>query len=798
MLPSNFFFQFLLLLLLLASPLFAQSGAPMVVGGTVFDVTWIHGPGISNTGSYTLTWSSALGATDYQLEEDTNASFTNATQIYQGPNTSFNVTGRQNGTYYYRVRGIDTVNATSGNYRTGYNPHVVDSTVSSVPAIPASPTGVTAPPFPTILTFPVSWTAVTGANGYDLDVQWQLQPSQPLGWMPYAMAATGIPQSPYSYTSINNNIDFYFRARAYVNVGSYRLYSLFSAPSNLCILMAPSPPPPAFITVPQNSATGSYTVSWGTSTGATSYDLQEDTNPAFTNPQLVVSGAGTSFGVTGRASGTYYYRVRAVAQSIPSSWTVGSNGCTVTIQIPGPPSFLTVPANSSTGSYTLNWGNASNAASYDLEEDVNPSFTSALTVYSGPALNFSVSGKPNGTYYYRVRGTNPLFQGPYTAGSNACLVDIRGTLTLAGGPANIPSSEFQGFTGIVVLQVALAADAVENIDVTSLWFTHTGTLDLAADVTAIGLHRDTNGNGVLDGGDLTLATGPALSAGGFQFGSLSETVTASSAQNWLVTYDLDPAVPLGRTFQASIAQNGDVTVSGSLTTNPLVTGAPVSGGLKTVADVGSLTLSQGSGGTPSDLTAYPGTTGVPLLHLALTAGSVEPIALTGLTVTGLGTGNEATEIAGVSLYLDSDGDGIFNPTLDSLLAGPEVFLADDGAIPFTFFRVIPASGRETVFVIADLATGATAGSTFRVGVLADLDVTASGSRSGGTSTILGAPVLGGTLAVVAVPARSDRGGCHASGGGSGGDSPLSWALLALAFLACLGSARMHLGRERRN
>ncbi|MHC5081267.1 MAG: S8 family serine peptidase, partial [Planctomycetota bacterium] len=129
---------------------------------------------------------------------------------------------------------------------------------------------------------------------------------------------------------------------------------------------------PATITVPATSSTGNYTVSWSSVTGATSYTLEEDTNASFTAPTAVYTGPNTSFNVTGKTNGTYYYRVCSTNTSGNSAWTVGANGCVVSLA-PATPASITVPATSSTGNYTVSWAASATATSYTLEEDTNAS-----------------------------------------------------------------------------------------------------------------------------------------------------------------------------------------------------------------------------------------------------------------------------------------------------------------------------------------------------------------------------------------------------------------------------------------
>jgi PKD repeat protein len=66
---------------------------------------------------------------------------------------------------------------------------------------------------------------------------------------------------------------------------------------------------------------GSYTVSWSSVSGATSYTLEEDTSGSFGSPTVVYSGSGTSKYLTGRSDGTYYYRVKACNACGCSGWS---------------------------------------------------------------------------------------------------------------------------------------------------------------------------------------------------------------------------------------------------------------------------------------------------------------------------------------------------------------------------------------------------------------------------------------------------------------------------------------------
>jgi hypothetical protein len=84
--------------------------------------------------------------------------------------------------------------------------------------------------------------------------------------------------------------------------------------------------------------------------------------------------------------------------------------------IPSVPVLDPIDNADGNGLYTVSWSKAEAADTYDLEEDVNPDFTSPVLVHSGAELSWSVlaPGKPAGTYYYRVRGKNMWGYGPYS------------------------------------------------------------------------------------------------------------------------------------------------------------------------------------------------------------------------------------------------------------------------------------------------------------------------------------------------------------------------------------------------
>ncbi|MHC5036833.1 MAG: hypothetical protein ACYTHM_05935, partial [Planctomycetota bacterium] len=373
-------------------------------------------PATSATGNYQVSWTPVTDATSYDLEEDTSASFTNATTVYQGANTFFDVTGKTSGTFYYRVRAVGVA---------GASPWTTDTTGCTIVA-PAPPASITVP-LQSMGVFQVDWVASAGATSYDLE-----EDSNP-GFTNPTQVYSG---ANLSYNAVQSSGTWYYRVRAVNGAGA----SGWTNGTNGCTIIPPNAPTP--LTVPATSSTGTYTVTWGVSLGATGYELQEDISSSFTSPTTLCNGANVSFTVMGKPNGTYYYRVRASNGAGSSTWTVDTTGCTVSLMPPASPGTLTVPMTSSTGNYVVSWTSVAGAWTYDLEEALTPSFSMATQVYSGVATSFSVTGRANGTYYYRVRGVNPAGQSAWTNGSNGCTVTL--SVPSAPGFLNVPATSSTG------------------------------------------------------------------------------------------------------------------------------------------------------------------------------------------------------------------------------------------------------------------------------------------------------------------------------------------------------------------
>jgi uncharacterized repeat protein (TIGR01451 family) len=103
----------------------------------------------------------------------------------------------------------------------------------------------------------------------------------------------------------------------------------------------PIPDAPVLNGISNSDGDGNYSVTWNVAYLADTYTLQEDDNAAFSSPVTVYGhGGGTSWTASGKASGTYYYRVKATNSWGDSGWSNVQSA----IVLP-PPSVLYVQNN---------------------------------------------------------------------------------------------------------------------------------------------------------------------------------------------------------------------------------------------------------------------------------------------------------------------------------------------------------------------------------------------------------------------------------------------------------------------
>ena len=115
------------------------------------------------------------------------------------------------------------------------------------------------------------------------------------------------------------------------------------------------PAVPNVPTVPANDTDGTYTISWNSVTGATSYDLQEVENGSSTWVTVNTSPITSASYNRTKGDGVWHYRVRACN---PACSAYSSSSAAIFVAItPGPPTQAPTisPSPSTNGNHTVNW-----------------------------------------------------------------------------------------------------------------------------------------------------------------------------------------------------------------------------------------------------------------------------------------------------------------------------------------------------------------------------------------------------------------------------------------------------------
>ena len=328
-----------------------------------------------------------------------------------------------------------------------------------------------------------------------------------------------------------------------------------------------------------------------------------------------------------------------------------------------------------------------------------------------------------------------------------------GSLTVGAGPENPTSGTTSPRgTDVVLMQVRLTPSS-EDVTLSAITFAASGSGDDSGAIGAARLYVDANRNGVVDPvADVALAAPVVFTADDAEitFNLGAAVIGAGTTQDWIVAYDFTGSAQAGDTFSLRLPRATAIDASAPSGPLPMVHGAPVVGGTFTV--LGDLTVALGPNNPAAD-TAARGAVDVPLLQIAA-RGEQEGFQITSLTIRASGSMDDTNDILAVRLISDTNGNGQRDAG-ETVIAGPQRFAGDDGALTFAINTSVALGGTTNVLIVADLASSVVGGRTVRVRVEPG-DVTAQGL--GGRAVLpaglpLGSAPLaaGGTLALTLGP-----------------------------------------------
>lgn len=386
-------------------------------------------------GDYYVRWTAVPHAENYVLEEtrSLDSSWTQYPAVVS-PTVSQLVTGKANGTYYYRVRAYSS-QVTEGRWsnvqsmtvlRTALH-HEYDPSAAASQSVLAPTDGeLVVEVSPDDGAHWYSATVTNNAGGWwDWTYNWMLPDAEDVAYVlraraRYASGGTFGAEDSITVT-IRNSIHYVY----------------------LPLVMRRWPPVPYAATLATTATAvrgGNYTLSWTYNhaqyppSSDTAYELQEATSSAFSSPlvlcspQTTLCGAARSLAIGMKTPGTYYYRVRALNNYGTGEW---SNVIQVVVTAPVPYAPVLADIDNADGntSYNLNWSYTNVdflPTSYEVQEATDVNFTANLKTpcTPGASTTCALTGKTVGTYYYRVRGVNAAGAGDWSVAKSAAVTTV--------------------------------------------------------------------------------------------------------------------------------------------------------------------------------------------------------------------------------------------------------------------------------------------------------------------------------------------------------------------------------------
>ncbi|MEK4276648.1 fibronectin type III domain-containing protein [Paenibacillus sp. FSL R7-0026] len=317
-----------------------------------------------------LTWAAVADATTYEIEADGAVIATISDPAYEHvdllPGTA----------HKYRIRALTDINTSAW------------TTVLTQSTIPASVTGLNISSA-TNVAIALKWTAVTGATGYDIEIDGTVVP------------VTGV---AYTKSGLAANTDHTFRIRSKNAAGVGAWSDLIGGKT--------------LLNTPVLKATSEETtinLTWAAVVDATTYEIEADGT-------VIAAVSDPAYSHIGLLPGTAHkYRIRALTDNNTSAWTAVLSQSTIPASVAG----LNISSVTNVG-ITLKWTAVTGATGYDLEIDG--------TVVPVTGVSYTKSGlAANTEHTFRIRSKNAAGVGAWS--------DLISGMTLLNTPVLKATSE---------------------------------------------------------------------------------------------------------------------------------------------------------------------------------------------------------------------------------------------------------------------------------------------------------------------------------------------------------------------
>jgi fibronectin type 3 domain-containing protein len=367
-----------------------------------------------------LTWIASSGATGYYVQR-AMVSGGPYTQIAVPAANSYTNTGLTNGTTnYYVVSAFNSAGQSANSSQASATP--------MAPATPpAAPTGLQATAGNAQVS--LTWTASTGATSYHVK-------RAITNGGPYTQvsAPTG---ANFADTGLTNGTTYYYVVSALNSAGESANSTQASATP-----VAPAAPPAAPTGLQATAGNTQVSLTWTTTSGATSYHVKRSTTSGGPYTQ-VAAPSTTSDTDTVLTNGTAYYYVvsalNAAGESANSSQTSATPVAPATP--PAAPSGLQATAGNA--QVSLTWTASTGATSYHVKRSTTSGGPYAQ-VAAPTTTSDTDTGLTNGTtYYYVVSALNATGESTNSSQASATPAGAAADVTITVNPAiNKPISPY--------------------------------------------------------------------------------------------------------------------------------------------------------------------------------------------------------------------------------------------------------------------------------------------------------------------------------------------------------------------
>lgn len=357
----------------------------------------------SANGSYAVSWSGVAGALTYLLQEQVNGGSWSTVQNTGA--TQWSVSGRVTGTYGHRVQACNAGGCGPWSATDSVSVLLPPPTPASI-GIPISSNGPVA----------VNWAASATATSYTL----QHADYGVTGWGTiYSGGAT-------SYSQNETTTGTWIYQVQACNASGCSAFRTSSG--GVSVTIPPNSAPS--LSVPASSANGSYTVSWSSVSGATTYTLQQQLNGGGWSTSQ--SSSATSKVFSGQGAGYFGYRVQGCNTGGCGPWS--AVGTIAVAQPPAAPPAVTAPSYVHGTAYTVSWSASSAATSYQVRRtntDTGASGIIATTAGTNVGIAAPVSSQ---TLQYAVQACNAHGCSGFTNAPNTTYTDRAGAPQIVAPP----------------------------------------------------------------------------------------------------------------------------------------------------------------------------------------------------------------------------------------------------------------------------------------------------------------------------------------------------------------------------